>query len=172
MRTATALYAEGKLLTAPLAADPSITLIENGPDFFGVILARGCTQPSWGSALFLEDVLWFRASARDFKVTEHLKVCLSEKEDLFVASDVEALKVFPNPSRTPYVTLFFPGETVERLRAALSQGKGGELFGFVQRHFGTLPGFVAKGKELTTPKGYAEASAVNVPMLSHDLMTP
>ena len=165
MKPAASLYAEGKLLTTPLVADPSITLIENGPDHFGILLARGCTQSSWGNALFLNEATWFRASAKDFKISAYKKICLSEKDGLCAASDTDSVNVFPIPSRVPYVTLFLPGETYEHLHKFLDHGKGSQLFRFVQKNFGPLPGFKAMGNGLETPKGYAEARQASLPML-------
>ena len=165
MQTASLLYASGRLLTTPLVGDPSVTLIENGPLFFGVLLARACTQPAWGNALFLEEVIWFRASRQDFKTSSHRRVCLSKKENVFCASDVDQLKAFPIPSTLPYATLFLEDQTLEHLERVLSEGRGSSLFSFAQANFGRLPGFQAQGQTLVTPLGYAELETT-LPLLA------
>ena len=156
MSTLCQFYSETKVLTTPLIGDASITLIENGPSFFGVLLAESCCQDSWRPTLFLEGVTWFRASRHEFLFGQFGLVSLAHEQNLHTIRHEMTGKLFPNLSAIPHRTIFISAYDCNRLQRLPNIGKGSYFFRNIQHQFGVLPGFSAGDNRLSTPKGYAE----------------
>ena len=157
MQTLARYYSESaQSLVTPLIGDSSITLVENGPHFFGALLADSCYQNSWSPHLYLEGVIWFRASRHGFKFARVGAVSLTTDDGLSVIEHVSSGKLLPNLSAVPHRTIFFTTYEHHRLERVLELNRGSFFFSSMQRHFGHLPGFNSEGNTLTTPNGYAE----------------
>lgn len=155
MQTATELYTATGLRAATLTGDASITLVENWEEQFGVLLAGGCRQQSFGPNLHLDDVFWFRAERRAFDFFRFREVTLSNLGHGFAAIDRNTGCCFPNLSEVPYKTIFLAGDEYRRLIQGLAFGKGRAVFQCAQHHLRKLPGFRAVENRLTTPENYA-----------------
>ena len=155
MQTATQLYADARVLTAPLIGDASITLIENWPEHCGVLLAASCWQQSWSSTLHLEEALWVRYSRRACTIRKIARVALMPWEGFFGAMDSDAGLFLPNLSVRPFCTVFLPAQDFQFQHAHLGEAFDAPFFRFVQAHFAGLPGFAARENALTAPDDYA-----------------
>src|SRR5437868_10396781 len=91
-------FSESQCLATPLVGDPSVTLLENGPQYFGVLLAQGCYQDSWTPTLYLEGVTWFRASRHSFLYGHIGSVRMCEEEGLSLARHERTQSMLPNLS--------------------------------------------------------------------------
>ncbi len=157
METLARYYSEtAQSLVTPLVGDSSITLVENGPRFFGALLAESCYQNSWTPHLYLEGVIWFRASRHGFAYSRIGTVSLSMDDSVSVIQHVATGKLLPNLSAMPHRTIFFTTYEHHRLERVLDLNRGSFFFSSMQRHFGNLPGFACRDNALTSPAGYAE----------------
>ena len=158
MQTVAQLYTSTGYPTATLAADPSIVLIENSQNYFGVLIADSCYQTELAPSLILERVIWFRAARRRFYWTRFEQTVLTSEQGVYAARLNVNGPVIPNMSSIPYKMFFMSFDEHHALIEGLEQGKGSSIFGWSQSHFGTLPGFDATADYLKSPANYASIS--------------
>jgi hypothetical protein len=162
------LYELGKLRTATLVADPSITIIEVG-EAVGVLLAEGCYETQMNTRLHLEPVTWVRLEGGRVLHSRVLDEVLlyQHASNLYVAQDRASGQYLFCPSEEPYVVFFIAQRQLRKLQRAIDRAVAKQVLDSMESVIQPAPGFSFEKGSLSAPARYARAEACK---LDHEIV--
>jgi len=135
--------------------EPSLTLVRNDPDDFGLLIASGAHYDSGTGRLHIDNVIYLHISGQRRSYKSFESVAVFHENELWFAQDPATSCYFPYPSQLPYHMAFISDSELRRIRAAWDDGLSYPVFEIAQRHFGQLPGFATQFRILQSPADYA-----------------
>ena len=139
-------------------ADPSLTLIENGPAF-GVLIADNCHEDRSSVRFFLDRVTWVRGddAVEVFRRFEAVSL-YRDGRGIWLAEETQTRRLFPQPSRIAYQVEFLSEPEHETLRHYVGKRNFRAILQAAYQRFARLPGFRLQNEKLVAPEGYANAA--------------